>query len=223
MPTRRQAPTIRILIVDDHALFRRGVAVTLREAGGVEVAGEAATLAAALDACRRGCADVILLDLHLPDGSGLDAIPGLLAACPGVRILVLTVSETDAALLTALERGASGYLVKGISGTELLQAVRAVFAGESYISPGIAGKVLTGFVQAPHQDAGPIAALTAREREVLRCVARGLSNRQVGERLYLSESTVKHHMTSILQKLGVTNRVAAALLLRQAESSGGES
>ncbi len=204
---------MRILVVDDHPLFREGVVRTLAEDPEMHVIGEADTAAGALEKARGMLPDLVLLDLRLPDGSGLSVLDALQRECPYSKVIVLTAVEDDDDVLQALRQGARGYLVKGISGPELKRVVRAIAAGETYVSPGIAGRLLKELTFAEGRPtATGIAELTDRETAILELVADGLTNREIADRLFLSEKTVKHYMTNILQKLQVRSRVEAALL-----------
>ncbi len=204
---------IRILVVDDHPLFRQGVMRTLDEEPGMTVVGEADSAAGAIEAARDTLPDIVMLDLKLPDGSGLEVVSALQEQCPYSKVVVLTVVEDDDALLESLKLGARGYLLKGIAGHDLVRAVRAVATGETYVTPSMAGRLLKEMSQPPGKG-GPYAVgdLTEREGKILELVADGLTNREIADRLFLSEKTVKHYITNILQKLQVRNRVEAALL-----------
>ncbi len=203
----------RVLVVDDHPLFRQGVIQSIREGPGLTVVGEADTCAGAVEKARETLPDIVLLDLKLPDGSGLDTVAAIGEECPFSKIIVLTVVEDEDALLLALKRGAQGYLLKGISSSELVRVVRAVASGETYVTPSMAGRLLKEMSSPTAQaQLASIGGLTARERSILELVADGLTNKEIAERLFLSEKTVKHYMTNVLQKLQVRNRVEAALL-----------
>ena len=208
---------IQIVIVDDHPLFREGVAHTLRAEPGLEVVGQGANME---DAVRLACdllPDIILLDIDMP-GGGLHAAQAIAAACPVTRIVMLTVSEDEEHVLGALRAGARAYILKGISARELISILRAVWAGEGYVSPTLAASLLsemTGTVPGGRPPGSPLDDLTERERQILECIAAGLSNKEIGHQLHLSEKTVKHYVTNILQKLHVRNRVEAALLAQK--------
>lgn len=208
---------IRILVVDDHPLFREGVIQTIRDEPGLIVVGEAESCATALQQARDSLPDVILQDLKLPDGSGLSVVEALQSECPYSRVIVLTAVEDEDALLEALKAGARGYLLKGVSSRELVRVVRAVASGETYVTPSMAGRLLKEMTGREGHRSG-MGGLTAREGEILDLVAQGLTNREIAERVYLTEKTVKHYMTNILQKLHVRNRVEAALMLRNRKS-----
>src|SRR5579871_1450352 len=207
------ADPIRVLVADDHPLFREGVVGTLRRAGEMEIVAEASDAAAAVRLARDLLPDLALLDVAMP-GGGLQAARDIKAACPATRVVMLTVSEDEDDVLAAMKAGASGYVLKGVSATELVAVLRAVCAGEAYVSPALAGRLL-GELSRP-RSLGPVDELTDREREVLELVAAGLSNQEVGRRLGLAEKTIKHYMTNILGKLQVGSRVEAALLAYKA-------
>ena len=204
---------VRILVVDDHPLFREGVVRTLNEEADMAVVAEADTAAGAIETARGTLPDVVLLDLKLPDASGVSVVEALQHECPYSRVIVLTAVEDDDALLQTLKQGARGYLVKGISGHELKTVVRAISRGETYVSPSMAGRLLKELTTVEERFAiTGVASLTDRERSILQLVAEGMTNKEIARRLSLSEKTVKHYMTNILQKLQVRNRVEAALL-----------
>lgn len=190
-------------------MFRAGVVASLREEAGIEIVGEASDAGAALALAVAELPDVIILDIAMP-GSGLEAARRIAAACPATRIVMLTVSEDEDDLLAAVKAGASGYVLKGAGGSELVGVIRSVHAGEVYVAPALAWGMLRE-LRTPRTS--PYDELTEREREVLELVAQGLSNAEVGERLGLAEKTIKHYMTNILGKLQVRSRVEAALLV----------
>ena len=204
---------IRVVVVDDHELFRLGVIDTLEADGDLTVVGEAATAGEALRLARSELPDVLLLDLGLPDRSGLEVVEELARERAACRIVVLTVSEEDESLFRALEAGAAAYVVKGVERSELLHAVRSVVSGQRYVSPRLAADLLRrmapGFAPATI-----LASLSEREAAVLGGIARGETNREIGETLALSEKTVKHYVTNVLLKLNARNRVEAALIGR---------
>lgn len=208
---------IELVIVDDHPLFRHGVAQTLEAESDFEVVGQGAT---ADDAIRLACdllPDLILLDIDMP-GNGLHAARTIASACPVTRIVMLTVSEREDDVAAAFRAGARGYVLKGVSARELVGILRGVSAGEGYVSPALAANLLSEMVDGKpiaRTAASPLDTLTERERQILKGVAAGLSNKEVAEGLYLSEKTVKHYVTNILQKLQVRNRVEAALLAQK--------
>jgi DNA-binding NarL/FixJ family response regulator len=206
------ADEIRIIVADDHPLFRGGVINSLAAAPDISVVGEAESGDEALALSRELLPDVLLLDIVMPGKSGITTVGEMAAACPATRVVILTVSEREDDLLAALKAGASGYVLKGISARELVDVVRMVAQGEVYVSPVLAAHLLRELSHPRPEGADPLAELTEREREMLRLVMEGLTNREIGERLHLAEKTVKHYMTNILGKLHVRSRVEAALI-----------
>ena len=212
---------IRVLVVDDHALFRRGVTQTINEEPDMSVIGEAETAASATERARDLLPDVVLLDIKLPDGSGLSVAATLQRECPYSKIVVLTVVEDDDAVLRALKEGAHGYVLKGVSAEELVQVIRSVYGGGTYVTPSMAGRLLAELTapSANRTASGLIGELTEREGAILDLVAQGKTNKEIAAELFLSEKTVKHYMTNVLQKLQVRNRVEAALLANREASA----
>lgn len=206
---------IRTVIADDHPLFREGVVRSLSEAGGFDIVAEAGAASEAIELCTQLLPDVVLLDVSMP-GGGIEAATQISRQCPAVFISMLTVSEQDADLLAAMKAGARGYILKGVASDELVRIVREIAAGQSYVSPSLAARVLSAMREdrdgSREQD--PLDSLTRREEEILSLVAQGKSNREVGQALGLQEKTVKHYMTNILGKLHVRNRVEAALMAK---------
>jgi two-component system, NarL family, nitrate/nitrite response regulator NarL len=202
---------VRVAVVDDHPLFRDGVVKMLMSMGDIEVVGEGATAADALKIAQESTPDVMLLDLQIA-GGGLEAASKLALAHPNMRIVMLTASEDEQHVASALRAGARGYILKGSSGREVVEAVRAIAGGESYVAPNLAARLLSkksNGIEAvadynPHN-------LTSREGETFALVARGMSNKEIARAFNCTERTVKHHMTNIMQKLNVRNRVQAAL------------
>jgi DNA-binding NarL/FixJ family response regulator len=203
---------IRVAVVDDQALVRAGFEVLLESAPDLDVVGSAADGAEAVDLVVRTQPDVVLMDIRMPVLDGLEATRRILAdeRCVGVRILILTTFDLDEYVYAALRAGASGFLLKDTRPTDLLAGVRLVAAGEALLSPGITRHLIEAFLQRapdPQQsDAARHAALTDRERDVLALVARGLSNAEIGARLYISPATVKTHVARILNKLDARDR-----------------
>ncbi|MEO5758795.1 MAG: response regulator transcription factor [Mesorhizobium sp.] len=207
---------IRIAIVDDHPLFREGVARSLLEIGGFEIVGQGAT---AQDAERIAATlqpDILLLDISMP-GDGLASVASILASHPAQKIVMLTVSEDNADVTQALNAGVRGYVLKGVGSRTLAEILANVAAGESYVSPTLSARLLSNLQsqQPSNGKADRLRQLTGREIDILRLVAEGLSNKEVALRLKLQEKTVKHHMTGVLSKLNVRNRTEAALLMRE--------
>lgn len=206
---------IRVVLVDDHPIYRDGVARTLTDAGGIAVVGEASDGEAAVAVVRDTRPDLVLLDISMPRGGGLPALARIAQLDNPPKIAMLTASEEDDDLMQALRLGALGYVLKGVGAGELVEVVRGLAEGQSYVSPGLAGRLLVGLRGRGAAPSNPLADLTKREEDILRLVAQGLPNREVGQALDLQEKTVKHYMTAILQKLHVRNRVEAAMLARQ--------
>jgi DNA-binding NarL/FixJ family response regulator len=207
--------------VDDHPLFREGVAHILGATQGFEVVGQGSSADEALRLATRLLPDMMLLDITMP-GGGIEAARSVAAACPVTKIVMLTGSEQEEHLMAALKAGARGYILKGIAARELISILRAVCGGDVYVSPGLAASLLlelTGATPSP-RGASPLDELTEREHQILERVAAGKSNKEIGQDLHLSEKTVKHYMTNILQKLQVRNRVEAALLAHKSEQRG---
>jgi DNA-binding NarL/FixJ family response regulator len=208
---------IQIVVVDDHPLLREGVAHALDMQPDMEVVGQGASADEAVYMAQELLPDLILLDINMP-GSGLQAAQTISATCPVTRIVMLTVSEEEEDLLAALKSGAQGYILKGVPARELVRILHAVCEGESYVTPALAASMLremTGNAPGARPPVDPWNDLTGREHEILEGVAGGLSNKEIGQQLHLSEKTVKHYMTNILQKLQVRNRVEAALLAQR--------
>jgi len=196
-----------VLLVDDHPLFLDGVRAALSSAPDIEVVGEAHDRREALEKAGELTPDVVLMDLNLPDGSGIDATRDILAECPQTRILVITMSVDDDAVVAAMRAGARGYVVKGAGRADLLQAVHTVSTGGAVFSPSVAerlGSFFSGLAAQPGREMFP--QLSDREREVLDLVARGRDNRAIARDLFLSEKTVRNHVSTILTKLDAENR-----------------
>ncbi|MDJ0741086.1 MAG: response regulator transcription factor [Gammaproteobacteria bacterium] len=207
---------ISVVLADDHPLFREGVARTLMAEPGLEIVGEATDADEAVKLAADLLPDIIMLDISMP-GSGLVAAKRIASICPVVKIIMLTASEHDDDVTSALQAGARGYILKGIGGEELIAIVNAVHQGGSYVPPDLAARLLTGARSGAGEGVqrDPLSELTAREEQILKGVARGLSNKEIGRELELQEKTVKHYMTNILQKLQVRNRVEAALVAKE--------
>ena len=209
------ADVIRVLIADDQALFRRGLFVVLGTEDGVEVVAEAENGVEAIEKARELAPDVVLMDVRMPKASGIEAAAQIRADLPSTKILMLTVSDEEEDLYEAIKAGANGYLLKEISVEEVAEAIRSVMQGQSLISPSMASKLLSEFNalvrRAEDRQQFPAPALTNREIEVLRLVAKGMSNREIAEELYISENTVKNHVRNILEKLHLHNRMEAVI------------
>lgn len=202
--------SIRILVADDHPLFREGVVHSLASEPDIAVVGQAASGEEALDLARDLLPDVVLLDVAMPGWGGLETARKLATACPASKVIMLTVVEDEDKLLAAFSAGARGYVLKGVSARDLAAVVRGVDRGEVYVSPSLAAGILVALTHG--RPADPLGELTDKERDILKLVGGGLTNREIGERVHLSEKTIKHYITNILQKLQVRSRVEAALL-----------
>ena len=214
--------SVRIALVDDHPLLREGVASTLAADPEFEIVGHGENAADALRLAGELLPDLMLLDISMK-GGGLEAARAVAAAYPVVKIIMLTVSEREEDVVAALRAGARAYVLKGVSGPELIRIVKWVVAGDPYITPSLAASLLGEWGDGAARSAtraDPLSDLTVREKEILEFVARGLSNKEVAAHFGLSEKTVKYYMTNILQKLQVRNRVEAALLARQIPPAG---
>jgi DNA-binding NarL/FixJ family response regulator len=210
------ASRIRIAVVDDHPLLRDGVIYVLKNSKLFDVVGEGRCLADAVQHAQSSKPDIMLLDISMP-GGGINAAAQITATCPDVRCIMLTVSEQEEDVAASLQSGARGYILKGTSGPELIRIAQSIHQGESYVTPGLAARLLTQTPQVvtaqPEKDG--TSDLTYREEQVLDHVSRGLTNKEIANSLSLSEKTVKHYMTNIMQKLNVRNRVEAVLTARQ--------
>ena len=211
---------IRVLVADDHPLFRQGVVHALGAEPGLTVVGEASSGEEALRLACELLPDVVLLDISMPGCGGLVAVEKITTACPATTIVMLTVSEDKDKLLAAFKAGASGYVLKGVAARELAAVLRSARCGEVYVSPSLASEMLVSLTRGKAPD--PLQELTDREREILRLIGAGLTNREIGDRIFLSEKTIKHYVTNILQKLQVRSRVEAALLAAQCNPAVGK-
>ena len=203
---------IRVFLLDDHEVVRRGLVALLESAGDIEVVGESGL---AQEAARRIPAlrpHVAVLDARLPDGSGIDVCRDIRSADPDIRALILTSYQDDEALFSAIMAGASGYVLKQIKGTDLVDAVRRVAAGQSLLDPVVTQQVLERIRNGGHDEPEELATLTPQERRILELIAEGLTNRQIGEQLFLAEKTIKNYVSSLLAKLGLERRTQAAIL-----------
>lgn len=206
---------IRILLVDDHALFREGVKHTLTRHEDLEIVAEAGDATSALERARAYLPDIVLLDINLPDRPGVDVVTDLQAELPYCKVIMLTMLEDHESLMAAITNGARGYVLKGVAGEELARIVRSIHAGETYVTPAMAVQLLTELAHQQHAASDPYHELTEREHAILELVAEGKTNKEIGTVMYITEKTVKHYMTNILQKLQVRNRVEAALKARE--------
>ncbi|HQF40378.1 MAG TPA: response regulator transcription factor [Opitutaceae bacterium] len=211
---------IRVLLVDDQALFREGLATLLGLNPELELVGEAGNGAAAVEMWARLRPEVVLMDLRMPVMDGVEATRRILAMQPAARILVLTTFEEDAEVFAAVRAGAAGYLLKASPSEKLVEAIRAVAAGESVLQPSVTAKLLAEFnrmaVRTERRAVQPLPEpLSGRELGVLQCLCDGLSNKEIASRLGIAEGTVKNHMTNVLGKLGALDRTQAALRARE--------
>jgi DNA-binding NarL/FixJ family response regulator len=210
-----ETKTIRVLIADDQALFRRGLYVVLGTEEHIEVVAEAANGEEAVALAAELEPDVVLMDVRMPRVNGIDAARQIRELNPATKILMLTVSDDEEDLYGAVKAGANGYLLKEISVEEVAEAIRAVVQGQSLISPTMASKLLSEFnvlaKKAEERQQYPAPALTTRELEVLKLVAKGMSNREIADALYISENTVKNHVRNILEKLHLHSRMEAVI------------
>ena len=205
--------TIRVVVADDHPLYLEGLVASLQTSSDVRVVGQTATAAGALRLAKEHVPDVAVLDITMP-GGGLAAAREIAEACPATKIVMLTASEDEDDVVAAMKSGASGYVLKGVAGRELVEIVRTVAEGEVYVAPRLAWLLLRELSRPRKPE--PLDDLTTREREVLELVAGGLSNQEIGDRLGLAEKTIKHYMSNVLGKLHVRSRVEAALLAHKA-------
>ena len=203
---------IRVLIADDQPLVRSGFRMVIEERPDLELAGEASDGAQAIELARELDPDVILMDVRMPNLDGVEATRQLVQAGTRARVLVLTTFDLDEYVYAAIRAGASGFLLKDVEPAELVDAIRVVAAGNSLFGPAATERLVARFAQQPGPDAGDaLGELTERELEILRLLATGLSNAELAERLFLSETTVKTHVSSILRKLHVRDRVQAVI------------
>ena len=213
-----QAEPIRAMIVDDHALFRRGLEMVLDSEPDIELVGQASDGAEAVEKAAESLPDVVLMDIRMPRSSGIEACRAMKEAAPSAKIVILTISDEEEDLFEAIRAGASGYLLKDIPLDEVAGAVRAVHGGQSLINPSMAGKLLTEFATLAKRDDEeraqelPAPRLTEREMQVLKLVARGMNNRDIAKELFISENTVKNHVRNILEKLQIHSRMEAVMV-----------
>ena len=202
---------IRVFLLDDHEVVRRGLRDLLESEGDIEIVGESGSATEAISRIPALRPDVAVLDGRLPDGSGIDVCREIRSVDPSIQALILTSYDDDEALFAAILAGAAGYVLKQIAGNDLIDGVRRVAAGQSLLDPTLTARVLERVRSGPvvHEELG---ALTEQERKILALIAEGLTNRQIGERIFLAEKTVKNYVSSILSKLGLERRTQAAVL-----------
>ena len=203
------ADVIRVMLVDDHEVVREGLRTLISRQPGMSVAGEAATAAEAIETASRVKPDVVIMDVRLPDGNGVEACRTIREARPETRVIMLTSYADDEAVFASIVAGAAGYLLKQTRGQALVDAVKAVSEGRSLLDPDVTGKVLERVRRGKDEDPA-LASLTDQERKVLAHLAEGKTNREIGTALFLSEKTVKNYVSRILDKLGLTRRAEAA-------------
>ncbi|MFD5945003.1 response regulator [Streptomyces collinus] len=210
---------IRVFLLDDHEVVRRGVHDLLNDEPDITVVGEAANVEQALVRVPALRPQVAVLDVRLPDGDGVTVCRELRSQMPELACLMLTSFDDEEALLDSIMAGASGYVLKQIQGSDLVSAVRTVAAGQSLLDPSATAKLMARLRQAqePEPEPDALPGLTEREREILALIGEGLTNRQIGQRLYLAEKTVKNHISRLLAKLGVERRIQAAVIATQAQ------
>jgi two-component system NarL family response regulator len=209
---------IRTMIVDDHALFRRGLEMVLEGEPDIDLVGQASDGAEAVEKAAESLPDIVLMDIRMPRSNGIEACRAMKEAAPSAKIVILTISDEEEDLFEAIRAGASGYLLKDIPLDEVADTVRAVHGGQSLINPSMAGKLLTEFAALARRDQEeraqevPAPRLTEREMQVLKLVARGMNNRDIAKELFISENTVKNHVRNILEKLQIHSRMEAVMV-----------
>jgi DNA-binding NarL/FixJ family response regulator len=212
---------ITVFLLDDHEVVRRGVAELLAAEPDLQVVGEASTAAEALARAPASRPDVAVLDVRLPDGDGITVCRELRSQLPELRCLMLTSFSDDDALFDAIMAGAAGYVLKQIRGSDLVGAVRIVASGESLLDPRATARVLERMRSTAARSKDPLAALTEQERTVLELIGAGLTNREIGERMFLAEKTVKNYVSHLLAKLGMQRRTQAAVLATEMRQQHG--
>jgi two-component system, NarL family, response regulator DevR len=203
---------IRVFLLDDHEVVRRGLVALLESAPDIEVVGESGSAQEATRIIPALRPQVAILDARLPDGNGVVVCRDVRSRDPNIRAIILTSYQDDEALFDAIMAGASGYLLKQVRGTDLVEAIRTVAAGRSLLDPGVTQQVLERLRSGGQQDPPELGSLTPQERRILDLIAQGLTNRQIGAELLIAEKTVKNHVSSMLAKLGVERRTQAAIL-----------
>ena len=211
---------LRLLLVDDQAMFREGLRLILSQQGDFEIVGEAGDGLVALEATRRLAPDVVLMDLRMPHLGGVETTRRIKAESPSVKVIVLTTFEEDEEVFAALRAGAAGFLLKDSPSEKLGEAIRLAARGETWLQPSVAAKLVAEFGRLSPRSPAPqtgrlLEPLSSREQDVLRCLADGMSNKEIGRKLAISEGTVKNHMSQVLGKLQVLDRTQAALRARE--------
>ncbi|MCW2784052.1 MAG: two component transcriptional regulator, LuxR family [Marmoricola sp.] len=210
LPDAETPAPIRVFLLDDHEIVRRGIKDLLESAGDIVVVGESGLAAEATSRIPALRPDVAILDGRLPDGSGIDVCRDVRSLDPSINVLILTSYDDDDALFAAIMAGASGYILKQVRGTDFISTVRLVAAGQSTLDPAVTAKVLERLRNGPQVDPG-IAKLTVQEQRILELIGEGMTNRQIAEAMFLAEKTVKNYVSSLLATLGVENRTQAAI------------
>src|SRR5687767_11207428 len=201
---------IRVFLLDDHEVVRRGLHDLLESEGDIEIVGESGSAREATARIPALRPDVAVLDGRLPDGSGIDVCRDVRSIDPTIKALILTSYDDDDALFSAIMAGAAGYVLKQVRGTDLLETVRRVADGQSMLDPAVTAQVLERLRRGPEKS-DALAGLTDRERQILELIGEGLTNRQIGERIFLAEKTIKNYVSSLLAKLGLERRTQAAV------------
>jgi len=207
----------RVLLVDDHEVVRRGLAAMLTAHNDIEVVGEAGSADEAVRRVGLDQPDVVVMDVRMPDKSGIEACREILAAFPEVRVLMLTSYADEEALMASIMAGASGYVLKRVKGAELIENIRRVAAGESLLDPDMVERLFDRLRHGTREDP-KLAQLTEQERKILDHIADGLTNRQIAEKMFLAEKTVKNYVSTILAKMGMSNRSEAAAYVARLEA-----
>ena len=222
IPPERQGPLLRLLIVDDHEVVRQGLAALLDRRAGFQVVAEAGTVAEAVDQARKFEPDIVVMDVRLPDGSGIEACREIRADLPATRVVMLTSFPDEEAVLSAIVAGAAGYLLKQVRARDLVAALEAVGRGESLLDPAVTEKVLERVRRiATGTYTDELAQLTSQERKILLLVAEGKTNKEIASDVFLSDKTVKNYVSSILSKLNLERRAQAAAFVAKHRYDGG--
>lgn len=211
-------PTVRVFLVDDHEVVRQGVRSLIDASGDLVVVGEADSVETGLARVLAVQPDVAILDVRLPDGNGVELCREIRSRLPQVACLMLTSYSDDEALFEAIIAGAAGYVLKQVRGGELIDAIRRVARGEHLLDPAVTGRVMKR-LSSPSPDDARLASLTGREREVLDLIGQGMTNRQIGERMFLAEKTVKNYVSGLLAKMGMERRTEAAVFVARREAA----
>jgi DNA-binding NarL/FixJ family response regulator len=220
----RPATVLRLLVVDDHEVVRQGLVALLDRREGFQVVAEAGTVAEAIEQARRHQPEIVIMDVRLPDGSGIEACREIRAEFPATRVVMLTSYPDEEAVLSAIVAGASGYLLKQIRARDLVAALEAVGRGESLLDPAVTEKVLDRIrrIATGSQEADELSQLTGQERKILLLVAEGMTNKEIAAEIFLSDKTVKNYVSSILAKLNLERRAQAAAFVAKHRLDRGE-